>query len=201
MTPVYGLVLAGGKSSRMGTDKAALIYNGHAQLKLAYEMTAGVTDRTFVSVRADQRDEPLRAALPQIVDGEATAGPVAGILAAQAAFPDVAWLVVACDLPLLAPQALEMLLARRDPDALATAFTGDVDGLPEPLCAIYEPASAGPLAEFVKGGRACPRKFLINHRVTLLGPAPGQALANVNTPAEHAALLAAAAAAKAGGHA
>ncbi len=182
----------------MGTDKAALIYSGHAQLNLAYEMIAAVTDRAFVSVRADQRDEPLRAALPQIVDGDAASGPVAGILAAQAAFPDVAWLVVACDLPLLAPHALAMLLASRDPDALATAFTDETDRLPEPLCAIYEPASAGPLAAFVAGGRACPRKFLINHRVTLLGPAPGQALANVNTPEEHAALLATRASAKRG---
>ena len=83
----------------------------------------------------------LRSAYPQVVDGPLGNGPIAGIIAAQAQFPDAAWLVVACDLPQLDDTTLEDLKSRRDPRRLATAFLSDVDGMPEPLCAIYEPAS------------------------------------------------------------
>ena len=97
--------------------------------------------RTFVSVRAEQASDPVRADLPQIVDQPRSQGPIAGIAAAQAAHPEAAWLVVACDLPFLSRATLDHLLAHRDPSRLATAYRSSHDGLPEPLCAIYEPAS------------------------------------------------------------
>lgn len=185
--PLYGLVLAGGRSTRMQRDKAALDYGGRPQLLQAFELAASLAVRGFVSVRADQVDEPLRAGLPQIVDGEFGEGPIAGIIAAQQSWPEAAWLVLACDLPLLDRPTLEHLLAQRDPDALATAYVSAHDGLPEPLCAIYEPASAAPIRAYVASGRSCPRKFLLNHAARLIVLPDPRALENVNTPAEHAA--------------
>ena len=58
------------------------------------------------------------------------------------------------------------------------------DGLPEPLCAIYEPASGPALHEFLEQGRNCPRKFLSDADVVLLDPPTHEALDNVNTPDE-----------------
>src|SRR5689334_14779389 len=97
--PLHGLLLAGGSSSRMQTDKAALSFHGQPQLHWAYALLSDVCGQTFVSVRPDQRSEPTRAALPQIIDRQPGIGPIAGIAAAQEEFPDAAWLVVACDLP------------------------------------------------------------------------------------------------------
>jgi molybdopterin-guanine dinucleotide biosynthesis protein A len=108
-----------------------------------------------------------------------------GIRSALAAHPDAAWLVVACDLPFLADQELVRLLAERDPDALATAYSSAYDGLPEPLCAIWEPAAAPALAEYQSGGGNCPRKFLSSHPVRLLQPRDRRALDNINTPEEY----------------
>jgi molybdopterin-guanine dinucleotide biosynthesis protein A len=187
MSDLYGLVLAGGRSSRMREDKAALTYRQRPQLELAFELLAPLVSRVWVSVREDQRDDPLRAGFPQIVDGPDLAGPIAGIVAAQTAYPHAAWLVVACDLPLLDSETLAQLLAGRDPSRLATAFRGATDGLPEPLCAIYEPASRKAILRFVATGIFCPRKFLQRHDVALLAPASPSALANANTPEELAA--------------
>ena len=187
MNPLYGLVLAGGHSSRMRADKAALSYRQRPQLELAFELLAPFVSRAFVSVRESQRADPLRAAFPQIVDGPGPEGPIAGIIAAQAAHPQAAWLVVACDLPLLDSAAIAALLAGRDSSRLATAFRSTDDGLPEPLCAIYEPASRAAILDFVASGIACPRKFLIRHDIALLPPASPSALANANTPEELAA--------------
>ncbi len=191
MSAVFGLVLAGGRSTRMGRDKAALGWQGRPALDRAFELLAAVTKRAFVSLRADQAADPLRAGRPHILDGEAGSGPVAGIMAAQAAHPEAAWLVLACDLPFADHATLEHLLSRRAPDQLATAYRSAHDGLPEPLCAVWEPTSRKPLAEFVAAGRHCPRKFLIQSDAALIDLPDPCALDNVNTPAELAAARAA----------
>ena len=190
MTALYGLVLAGGRSSRMQADKAALDYGRKPQLAQAFELLAPRVQKAWVSVRADQRDEPLRARYPQIVDGAAGRGPIAGIIAAQTLHPDAAWLVLACDLPLLDGATLDRLLAGRDPRRVATAFGSATDGLPEPLCAIYEPASREGILRQVAAGQFCPRKFLATHDVALLEAPHPHALDNANTPQDAAALRA-----------
>jgi molybdopterin-guanine dinucleotide biosynthesis protein A len=183
--PLHGLVLAGGRSTRMGRDKAALEYSGRSQLERAFALLDPLVARAFVSVRADQGADPLRARFPQIVDAApGLEGPVAGILTALRAHPAAAWLVLACDLPFLDAGTLQHLIARRDPTRIATAFRSSHGGLPEPLCAIYEPAALGELAAFVAGGRNCPRKFLINSGALLLDQPRAEALDNVNTPTE-----------------
>ena len=187
MSALHGLVLAGGSSSRMHEDKAALTYRRRPQLAQAFELLAPFVSRAWVSVREEQRADPLRAGFPQIVDGPDVEGPIAGIIAAQTEHPQAAWLVIACDLPMLDATTLSELIAGRDADRLATAFQSASDGLPEPLCAIYEPASREAILRFVASGVSCPRKFLMRHDVALLASASPQALANANTPEEHAA--------------
>ncbi|HTV49846.1 MAG TPA: NTP transferase domain-containing protein [Steroidobacteraceae bacterium] len=188
--PVYGLVLAGGRSTRMQRDKAVLSYHGTSQLERAMQLLEGLVARSFVSVRADQVDDPVRARFAQIVDRGASQGPITGILAAQQAYPQAAWLVLACDLPFLTRATLERLLRERRAERQATAYRSSHDGLPEPLCAVYEPASAVALAAYVSSGRQCPRKFLLQADAALLEPSDPRALDNVNTPEEHRAVLA-----------
>ncbi len=185
--PLYGLLLTGGASQRMRQDKAALAYRGEPQLLRAWRLLTAVTERTFVSVRDSQRDDPLRSGLPQIVDSYDAIGPAAGILSAQDRYPDAAWLVLACDLPLLDASTLKQLIDARDPSTDATVFTSSHDGLPEPLCAIWEPSSHTLLQQRYEAGSYCPRKALLQSRIVQL-PAPGAALDNVNTPEEREAM-------------
>src|SRR5262245_35426130 len=104
--PLYGLILAGGASKRMGTDKALLAYRGQPQLERSFQLLNTICEHTYVSVRADQSNEPMRAKLPQIVDTLPAIGPLAGIASALLKHQDVAWLVVACDLPFLSRDAI-----------------------------------------------------------------------------------------------
>ncbi len=190
MNEVYGLVLGGGASRRMQHDKALIDYHGEPQLLWTWRLLSTLLPRVFVSVRTEQRDEPLRRGLPQIVDSVADAGPAAGILSAQALYPEVAWLVVAVDLPRLDAATLQHLLAMRDPAREATAFISHHDGLPEPLCALWEPASHARLLARVQAGKPCPRKALIEADTRLLQPLAAHALDNINTPEELASLRA-----------
>ena len=190
--PLYGLVLAGGRSSRMQRDKASIEYRpGETQLAAAVKLLESRVARSFISVRPDQRDDGTRAGFRQIVDRGGVEGPIAGISAALAEFPDAAWLVLACDLPFLGARTLDALIAARDTAAEATAFRSSHDGLPEPLCAIYEPRAREPMAAHIAGGRNCPRKFLINAKTRLLEQPDPRALDNVNTVAEYGAAMSA----------
>src|SRR5580704_10896687 len=185
--PLYGLVLAGGRSTRMGKDKATVAYQGRPQLERAMTLIAPHVVRAYVSVRPEQSGDPVRAQFAQIEDRRAAIGPVAGILAAQLTHPEAAWLVLACDLPLLDEATLAHLVAARAPQLLATAYRSSHDGLPEPLCAIYEPRSHALLEEYLRAGRNCPRKFLIEAGARLINEPDPRALDNINTPNEYGA--------------
>ena len=187
--PLYGLVLSGGRSTRMQQDKAALRYHGVSQLEHACRSLAPLVDKVFISVREDQRSDPLRQGWPQIVDPPEVAGPIAGIVAAQRAHPEAAWWVLACDLPFLDEATLRTLAAHRQPERPATAFRSSSDLLPEPLCAIYEPQSAAPMAAYIAAGHNCPRKFLLQTDAALLAAANPRALDNVNHPQESATAM------------
>ena len=183
---IHGLVLAGGRSSRMKRDKASIEFRaGETQLDAAMKLLEGRVARAYVSVRDDQKDDPARARYPRIVDRGDIEGPIAGISAAFASSSDVAWLVLACDLPFLDAQTLDTLLLARDPGFDATAFRSSHDGLPEPLCAIYEPSARKAIAAQIAAGRNCPRKFLINAHTQLLEQPNPRALDNVNTVDEY----------------
>jgi molybdopterin-guanine dinucleotide biosynthesis protein A len=189
--PVYGLVLAGGRSTRMQRDKASIEYRpGETQLDAVMQLLRPRVARAFVSVRQDQLTDGTRARYPQIIDRGGLEGPIAGISAALAGHPDVAWLVLACDLPFLDARTLDTLLAARASEHVATAFRSSHDGLPEPLCAIYEPRAGAAIDSYVAGGRNCPRKFLLNADTCLLAQPNPRALDNVNTVAEYGAAMA-----------
>ncbi len=179
---LYGVVLAGGSSSRMHQDKASLVYDGRTQLMRAAETLEHHVLRVFVSIRADQTGDPLRNSLPLIVDAFPGEGPLVGIRSAFAQYPNFAWLVLACDLPFLSNDVIATLVARRDSNAIATAYRSAQDGGPEPLCAIWEPGANTALGEF-QGGSA--RQFLARQSVRVLELPKANALEQANTPEDY----------------
>ena len=182
--PLFGLVLAGGHSRRMGHDKAALDRAGQSQLRYVFSLLEEVTDQAFVSTREDQVDDPERRPYPKIVDRYDDMGPVAGILSALETHPQVDWLVVACDLPNLDTGTLDFLIENRTSDKPFTAYRSSYDKLPEPLCAIYKSGTDVMIRTFIDDGIACPRKILIRAETKLLDQPNPNALDNVNTPDE-----------------
>ncbi len=180
--PVYGLVLAGGQSRRMGQDKALLVRNGQSQLAHMVDLLSDVVDRVYVSARQDQTEDPERSRFDLIVDSYDNMGPVAGILSAMEQHPEADWLVVACDLPNIDRATIDFLLRHRSGEHPFTAFRSVHDDLPEPLCALYAAGSDALLRQFVEDGMFCPRKMLIRSDTQLLQQPNPQSLDNVNTP-------------------
>ncbi len=179
---LYALVLAGGRSRRMGQDKARLLRGDQSQLAYVVQLLEEFVARVFVSTRAEQQAETERSQFEQIIDRYQDMGPVAGILSAMEVHPDADWLVVACDLPNIDAQTVSHLLLHRSTEKPFTAYASSHDGLPEPLCAVYTSGSAGIVRRFVADNIVCPRKILIRSDTLLLEQANPHALDNVNTP-------------------
>ncbi len=183
---LYGLVLTGGKSSRMGEDKSLLDYHGKTQAEYCFELLQNFCKKTFISNRKDQTELLGHKGVPQIHDlkNYSGIGPLAGILSAMEKYPEISWLILACDLPYVTGKTIEHLIQNRNQKKLATAYKSTHDQLPEPLCAIYEPKFYRMILKFLKKSVDCPRKIMINSDVELLEQVDRRALDNINNPAE-----------------
>jgi len=182
---LYGLVLSGGKSTRMGTDKGLIEYHGIPQREYLYNLLSQVCENTFISLREEQEDE-LPTAMKTIVDLNEFKGPYNGLLSAHKKYPEVAWLVLACDLPLMDLDALKELISQRDSVKEATAFALKENPLPEPLCAIWEPHALQQSITYLESGNGtCPRKYLINHDTKLVFPNYENVLLNANSEEDY----------------
>lgn len=172
-----GLVLAGGKSVRMGKDKGALDYHGKPQREFMADLLSPFCEETYISVRGNQGVESEYGLLEDTFVG---LGPFGAIVSAMRKNPNVAWLVVACDLPLLDEKTLQFLIENRNDSKVATAIYNPETDFPEPLITIWEPRSYQVLLNFLTQGYSCPRKVLINSEIELLKLEDTKVLLNVN---------------------
>lgn len=180
---INGLVLAGGKSQRMGFDKGAVNWHGTEQRYYMADLLKPFCTDVFISCRADQKNE-IDSNYASLADTFTDLGPYGAILSAFREKPDSAWLVIACDLPLMDESTLLYLVDNRNPSSVATAYQSPVNEFPEPLITVWEPKSYPLLLSFLAQGYSCPRKVLINSDVTLVNALNAEALTNVNTPDE-----------------
>lgn len=182
---LYGLVLSGGKSTRMGEDKGLITYHGIPQRDYLYQLLNNICDETFMSIRPEQEDD-FADDVNVVLDENIYRGPYNGLLSAHNAEPNIAWLVLACDLPLIDNKALEQLISQRNPNKIATAFATTKSKLPEPLCAIWEPKALSDSITYLEADNGtCPRKFLINSDVELVFPENDLVLMNANSKEDY----------------
>jgi molybdopterin-guanine dinucleotide biosynthesis protein A len=189
--PPLGLVLAGGRSLRMGRDKTALMAGGETLAAYAARRLAAVCGQVVIA----DGGRRLVADFESVADGP-EGGPAAGILGAARAWPGRPLLVLACDLPCI-PVALLAELAREDDttDWVVPRWSRGI----EPLCALYRSAALGVLAAAAARGVVAPHRlgeaaalrirYLEGADLTRFG-APGELFLNLNTPDDLARWLA-----------
>lgn len=148
-----GVVLAGGRSKRLGVDKATLDLDGRSLVTRTLDAISGFADPV---VLADGGRGLTDASVP---DGPG-AGPAAGILGGASTLPDRSLLVLACDLPLVATPLLRALVGAHESlpptvDLVVPRWKGRL----EPLCAIYRPGALVRLAALVATGVLAPHRL------------------------------------------
>jgi molybdenum cofactor guanylyltransferase len=161
--PVAAVVLAGGRSSRMGTPKAALEWHGSTLLRRTLGVLARSVDGPLVVVRAP--DQPLPQISPRVdvvEDPVEGLGPLQGIAAGLAALATRAPAAFVCsaDLPFLHPAFVRRVLAALTPDL--DVVLPVARGYPQPLAAAYRVTLAPLVAELVAAGDLRPA-FLFRH--------------------------------------
>jgi molybdopterin-guanine dinucleotide biosynthesis protein A len=178
---IYGLVLAGGRSSRMGRDKGLIVYNDKPQREYIADLLRKFCAQVYVSCKTR---EYIPAELNPLPDQFELESPLNGILSAFRKNDTVAWLTVPVDMPYVDEAALAYLLNHRDTNKMATCFV-DSDGKhPEPLLALWEARAAAPLKKYYESGGISPREFLKQQNILLLQPPDKRIYQNINTPDE-----------------
>ena len=184
-----GIVLAGGRSRRMGTPKAWLDWHGSTLLRRACGIVARGTSGPVLVVRAPGQElPPLPDGVRVVEDAREGQGPLQGILAGlEAADADVAF-VASVDLPFLHPAFVAAVCAAAADADVAVPFLG---GYRQPLAAAYRPALAPLVAELVDADRMKPAFLFERARTRWLEALPHpESVRNLNDPADYAAALA-----------
>lgn len=190
MSDAEGFILAGGASSRMGTDKAQLSLGGRTFVaRIAEALRAIATEISIVGARPED-DEPR---LPIVADVYRDCGALGGLHAAIRACRAPWAAVVSCDLPFVTGELFARLGDLRTPDADAVAPL-QPDGRAQPLCALYSTARCMERVErLLTDGERRPRVLLREARTRWVEPAELADLRdaelfflNVNTPQDYA---------------
>ena len=184
-TQIEAFILAGGASSRMGTDKSQLLFQDQTFVERIGATLLTVTNSIrLVGARENSK-------LPVVADVYPGWGALGGVHAALSACRSEWAIVVACDLPFVTPELFERLAAMRcDNDAVVPM---QPDGRPQPLAALYrvEPC-ARRATELIQAGRRRPLDLLqsVNTRWVEFAEIANLAQAerffvNINTPEDY----------------
>lgn len=140
---LYGLVVCGGNSTRMGRDKSTLIYYDKQQRYHLYEILENICDKVFISCNSTQAND-IGKEYQKLIDlpGYENTGPMAALLTSFEKYPDNNFLAVGCDYPLISENDLKEFLKSLKEKTIAAAFYNREEKLYEPLLAWYSFESA-----------------------------------------------------------
>ncbi len=180
--PLWGCVLIGGKSSRMGQAKHLICDKGLTWVEKAVATLGNKVERVVIS-GAGELPKSLHA-YEQLADIQGLEGPIAGILSVMRTWPDTSWLVTACDMPEMNESALDWLLSCRGEDVLGVLPDLEGKGQVEPLLAYYDYRCLPAVESIAAGGTM--RINLLQKIKGVITPQPPLELRrcwwNVNSP-------------------
>lgn len=177
---MLGVVLCGGQSSRMGSDKGLLKLEANTWAQTAIDKITTLKIPVKISVNNGQY--PAYAAVfpstDLIIDDPTLSlrGPLRGVLSSHLKFPQEDLFILACDMPLMAPYLLHILYTHYQQEPSFTAYIFTNEGEPEPLCGIYKAKGLSIILDMLVSGRLNKHsmKFVLEHLDTKAIPATGE---------------------------
>jgi molybdopterin-guanine dinucleotide biosynthesis protein MobB len=150
-TPVYGCILVGGRSTRMGRAKHLLTAGGRTWLEKTAESLSGVCDRIILAGNGSVPEGFMCEA--RVSDVPGVDGPMAGVLSGMRWAPHASWVVAACDMPDLSAEAARWLVSQRRPGVWAVIPRLARSRHLEPLLAYYDFRAASIVESLAAAGR------------------------------------------------
>lgn len=190
MKKLYGLVVCGGKSSRMGTDKSLLEYYNLPQKYYLYNLLEPLCDKVFISCNPQQA-KGNDGLYKTIIDEEkySNIGPMAALLSAYHKYPDVSFLVVGCDYPFINLKDLKKLIENRKDETLSVCYYNPETEFEEPLLAVYENDCFPELLKNFEQGNYSLRHFLKSIHSKKIIPESLESLISVDTDEQYRAAI------------
>ncbi len=151
---LIGIVLCGGESSRMGTDKGLILLGNKPWVTLIVEKLESLKLRVLVSINSSQKEKYLKffAEIQLIIDDAEVKGPVRGLLSAHKKFPKQNILLMACDLLDIQRNALENVISIFTNEPGFDFYCSHHDGFYEPFCGIYTSAGLKKVLDQAQSG-------------------------------------------------
>jgi molybdopterin-guanine dinucleotide biosynthesis protein A len=182
-----GVILAGGKSSRMGQDKSMMKFEQETLISRCLRSLAGYVDELIIV--GNQRDKYLFPGVTEVTDAYEDIGPLAGIHAGLQAAANQYVFFAACDMPFIEGRLVTLLLENTPGFDVVVPRTG---GFSEPLFAVYSKVCLPYIESNIEKKRFRIVDFYPLVNVNYIEEAkirqvadPGQAFANINTPEEY----------------
>lgn len=169
---MLGVVLSGGQSSRMGSDKGLLKLTDKTWVQTVIEKIKKFKLPLVISVNRNQHKKYSSLFLPDILvvddDYLHMKGPLCGILSVHIKFPEEDLLILACDMPLMETELLQGLLSLYNQHASYDAFIYANDREPEPLCGIYKAKGLASIYRLYKSNQLPKHsmKYMLEHIAT-----------------------------------
>lgn len=185
----YGLILIGGNSSRMGTDKAFITYHQKPQWLHLFDIMKSICDEVLISCNINQvhlfSDE-----YKVIVDHPLfkDAGPMTGVLSAFHLHNDVSLMVVGCDYPKLELSDLQFLLQSADEQSDVVCYKNPASNIDEPLISWYNPSVNIPMQTAYNHGQTSLRKLFADVTTSRIIPDEWNRLFSIDTPEQRNSL-------------
>lgn len=172
--PLFGCLLFGGMSRRMGRPKHLLRRGEETWIERIARIMGEVVDEVVLAGAGDLPGS--LASLKRLPDSPEVEGPLSGMIAAMRWHPGASWIVAACDMPFLTPEAIEWLAARRQPGIWAVVPSlEDRADRAEPLLACYDFRARPVLEAMARRGDYCVQR-IANFRKTVT-PRPPREIA------------------------
>jgi molybdopterin-guanine dinucleotide biosynthesis protein A len=176
------LILAGGKSKRMGRDKALIERpDSTRQLDHIIALARSISSDILISTNTPEIVTNGTPILPDLNPGD---GPLGALASFHQSYPAESVLLIGCDLFLLDNETITHLIESHSSEQAASSYKSRIDGRPEPLCAIYEPTALSKAPQALANNEFCARHFLESLDPNLLDLDNPVALDNANTPAD-----------------
>ena len=177
---LVGVVISGGKSSRMGTDKSLLLWNNKPFYLHAAEILAPFCSEIYVSCNVSQSNNYI---LPVITDKYGSYGPISGVLSSMHALSGHSIITLPCDMPELSEGIINEMISSNK-ERLDGVFLKDDNNQLEPMLAIYNPSIYSKLLAWYDSGNYSLKKFIESCNNVSYIKLGAQSLININTTKE-----------------
>ena len=185
LNKLYGLIVCGGESSRMGVDKSLLDYHGKPQRYYIYTMLRTICDEAFISCTTEQA-KSIDKSFNVITDASAYAGhgPMAALLSAFDRYPGTDWLVTGCDYPFITRNSLNDFIKTTNRNKTAAAFYNSKENIYDPMLAWYSYLALDEIKKMFARNEYSLQHFLKKGDAEKYSPADNRVMQSVDTREE-----------------